>query len=121
MNDAKLMQNVLQRRFGFSPEGTRLLLDEDATRASILEGMNWLLEQAAAEDVVVVHYSGHGAQIKDATGKRSGGLVSCIVPHDMTWDPPGPISYDEIREWLMRLTQVTPNVTLSFDCDHAVW
>jgi hypothetical protein len=122
VNDVKLMHNVLQEGFGFSPEGIKLLLDDQASRARILEGMDWLLEQADKGDVVVMHFSGHGAQVPDATGTRSSGMVSTIVPYDAglrTAEGEDLITYNEIRDWLLKMTQITPNVTLTFDCDHA--
>ena len=39
---------------------TRLLLDGQATRANILEGLQWLSSKAKGNDVAVVFYAGHG-------------------------------------------------------------
>jgi Domain of Unknown Function (DUF1080)/Caspase domain len=38
----------------------RLLLDAQATRANILEGLQWLAGKAKGNDVAVVFYAGHG-------------------------------------------------------------
>jgi hypothetical protein len=48
----------------------RLLQDAGATRNAILNGLNWLKEQAAAdsEATVLVYYSGHG-WLDESTGK----------------------------------------------------
>jgi len=39
---------------------TRLLLDGQATRANILEGLQWLASKVKGNDVAVVFYAGHG-------------------------------------------------------------
>ena len=56
----------------------RLIYDEAATRAAIVEGLAWLKEQAAAdsEAIAVVFYSGHGWL--DPSTDRSN-----LIPHDV--------------------------------------
>ena len=53
--------------------------DADATCSAILDGLNWLKEQAAAdsEATVVVYYSGHG-WLEKSTDKYY------LIPHDTT-------------------------------------
>ena len=53
---------------------TRHLLDSQATRANILENLNWLKAMARAGDVVVVFYAGHGYCSKEG--------VFYLVPYD---------------------------------------
>jgi len=57
----------------------RLLHDAGATKESILDGLNWLQQQAAAdsEATVLIYYSGH-AWLDDSTGKYY------LIPHDVT-------------------------------------
>ncbi|HKI19088.1 MAG TPA: caspase family protein [Isosphaeraceae bacterium] len=56
----------------------RLIHDEAATRAAIVEGLAWLKEQAAAdsEAIAVVFYSGHG-WLDPSTDR------SYLIPHDV--------------------------------------
>jgi uncharacterized caspase-like protein len=56
----------------------RLLRDQSATRAAILEGLAWLKDQAAAdpEATAVVYYSGHG-WLDQVSGHYY------LVPHDV--------------------------------------
>jgi uncharacterized caspase-like protein len=56
----------------------RLLHDAGATRRAVLDGLNWLKEQAAAdsEATVVVYYSGHG-WLDESTGKYY------LIQHDI--------------------------------------
>jgi uncharacterized caspase-like protein len=56
----------------------RLLHDQSATRAGILEGLAWLKDQtsADAEATAVVYYSGHG-WLDEASGRYY------VIPHDV--------------------------------------
>ena len=61
--DAKLLrQAFLTNSRRLFPGGiqVRLLLDAQATRANILDGLQWLAGKARAGDVAVVFYAGHG-------------------------------------------------------------
>ena len=61
--DAKLLrQAFLSNSRRLFPGGieVRLLLDAQATRANILDGLQWLAGKARAGDVAVVFYAGHG-------------------------------------------------------------
>ena len=58
--DVALMAEVLGRR-GFSDVEVRT--GKDASRAGILDGLERLVAAIAADDAVVVYYSGHGGRI----------------------------------------------------------
>jgi WD40 repeat protein len=49
----------------FAKIETRLLLDEQATRRGILQGLIWLREQVKAGDYPVLYFAGHGEKDKD--------------------------------------------------------
>jgi hypothetical protein len=121
VNDVELMASVLRETFGFPEDGITLLRDADATRDGILAAFDSLLAAARPDDVVVVHYSGHGSQMTDREGDEADGLDETIVPHDSgrAPDPNRDITDDEILAWLARLTAVTTRVTLVFDCCHS--
>jgi hypothetical protein len=121
VNDALLIAEILLNSFGFPYPNIEMLLDEQATRAGILEAMSRLRDRVDDNSVVVLFFSGHGSQVPDQTDRWPDGLVSTIVPQDSSLEsePKHDIIYDEIREWLTSLTSVTPNVTLIFDTDHA--
>jgi len=46
---------------------TKVVVNEDATRRGILEGLNWLKEQMTQRDVGVMFYAGHGVKSNDGT------------------------------------------------------
>jgi hypothetical protein len=60
--DARAFERVLTGTFGFTE--TRMLLDSDATLASVEAGLDWLFAGAAADDRLVFYYSGHGYQAR---------------------------------------------------------
>ena len=59
-----------------------MVLDEQGTRANIVAALNRLVSVARPDDVVYVHYSGHGSQVQDLNGDESDGLDETIVPQD---------------------------------------
>jgi hypothetical protein len=70
----------------FDMADVRLLADDRATKAAILERLNWLVSGAKAGDQLFYHFSGHGAQM--ATRSKTGeldGLDEVICPYDFDW------------------------------------
>jgi TPR repeat protein len=55
VNDAKVVEDVLRRRYGFK---TTLLLNAD--RYQLLSALNKLREQLTSEDNLLIYYAGHG-------------------------------------------------------------
>ena len=121
VNDAELMSRILQDNFGFPAENITLLRDDQATRDGILAALAGIVDRAGGDDIVVIHYSGHGSQMTDREGDEPDGLDETIVPYDSgrRFDPNRDISDDEIYTHLLRLTDKTPYVTLIFDCCHS--
>lgn len=121
VNDARLMESVLKDRFGFPAENIDVLTDAAATRDGILSAMEALLERVGQDDIVVMHYSGHGSQMTDREGDEPDGKDETLVPHDSgrAPHPNREITDDEIYAWLNRITAKTPFLTLIFDCCHS--
>lgn len=66
VTDTYLQKQLLIHRFGFNPKDILTLTDEQATRQGILTAFEeHLIKQAKPGDVVVYHYSGHGAKVGD--------------------------------------------------------
>ena len=65
VNDAKMMREVLQQKFGFLPADNTLLLDAEATRDGILNNLKKYQALAGKGDIFVFHYSGHGTLFPD--------------------------------------------------------
>jgi tetratricopeptide (TPR) repeat protein len=81
--DAIDFQEVLIKFGNFKKENTKLLLNSDATRENIrkiFEG--WLKAKLKQNDLLVVFFSGHGAQLPDTDGDENDGIDECLVPYD---------------------------------------
>jgi hypothetical protein len=125
VNDVTAMASVLRTRFGFPAERVAVLTDGDATQAGIRAALATLADEVEPDDVVVLHYSGHGSQrsVDPARPDLAEGdrLDETIVPSDSGrgTDPNRDLVDDELHAWLTRVTAGTPNVTLVFDCCHS--
>ncbi len=62
VNDAQDVAKTLQEFYGFSPI---VLLDEQATRATILKELNTIKNRLTANDRLLIYYAGHGWNDKD--------------------------------------------------------
>lgn len=98
--DAKALAALLQRQEGqlYGRMRCRLLVNEEVTQDSVLEGLQWLREQATSRDVSVVFLAGHGMN-DPATGRYY------YLPHDADVDAVmrTMVPSSEIRETLSRL------------------
>ena len=63
VNDVSLIHEVLTSRFGFAEENILTLIDEQATRANVANGIVQHLGQAGPEGAAVFFFSGHGTQM----------------------------------------------------------
>ena len=99
-NDAKLLANILQERYGFSGDDIRLLIDERATREAILARLNWLVEGAGSGDVLVYTAASHGTFSVDTSGDEEDGRDEVFVPYDYDFRRGIGIRDDEIGEIL---------------------
>ncbi|MBI4865154.1 MAG: caspase family protein [Candidatus Riflebacteria bacterium] len=87
--DAARMHGLLERTRQRRRYVKKLLRDDEATRANVLEGINrWLPSQVAHGDQVVIYFSGHGTQVPEAwqpaeNGRdEADGLDEALVPSD---------------------------------------
>ncbi len=87
VNDVTNMRNILLTYFGFAVKQIRVVTDDRATKANIMERLEWLVKDAKSGDRLVFHYSGHGSQIRDREGDElKDNLDEILCPHDMDWD-----------------------------------
>ena len=120
VNDVRLMHALLIGKFGMPPENIKVLKNEEATRQAIIDAIrNDLIAKANKDDVVILHFSGHGSQMKDISGDEVDELDETLVAYDSRTPGVFDISDDEINGLLMQLAQKTKNVTLIFDSCHS--
>jgi uncharacterized caspase-like protein len=65
------MQKMLVTHFGFQPNNIKQLIDtgnqpEKPTGAAIKQNLNQIVAQCQPGDVLFVHFSGHGTQVRAA-------------------------------------------------------
>jgi len=68
VNDAKLLTKSLRDNQVILPN-ERVLLDEQATRANVIQAWRNMLAQANPGDTLIFTYAGHGSQKEDAEPK----------------------------------------------------
>lgn len=114
-HDARAMRDALVGRWGFPEEQVRTLLNGEATRAAMEEGVTgWLAGNARPGDNVVIFFAGHGAQMWDEDGDENDGLDETLAPADVSPTDTGrDISDDTFAEWLRTLP--TTNVVVVLD------
>lgn len=77
--DAELMTSLLRER-RYSDLTT--LVNEQATKAAITDGLARLARRCRRGDRVLVHFSGHGQQMTDLDGDERDGWDECWIPYD---------------------------------------
>jgi len=122
INDVEEMRQLLIGKFEFPPDNIVVLTDSQATHAAIINAIQTqLAAKAQTGDIIVFHYSGHGSQMKDVTGKMISGVDETIVPYDSR-DPEGrvfDISGAELHPLLLQLAKKTKNLTFILDSCHS--
>ncbi len=103
LTDLSLLREVLIARFGFAPSDIVVLRDRQATRPNILAAFREHLGQAQSDELVWVHFSGHGSRL---------GEEPTLVPIDS----PYPLAGQEVRDislttWKL-LLQAVPAATV---------
>lgn len=113
--DAMRVRDALVMAQGFPEENIRLLVNHDATKAAIREGITeWIGDNARPGDNVVIWYSGHGSQMWDEDGDEDDGLDETLAPADVIpTSTENDISDDEFNDWLGSLP--TDNVIVFLD------
>jgi hypothetical protein len=100
VNDVAFLSEVLSSRFGFAAKDVETLIDGQATRAGILSALDRLAARSAPGDLVYLHFSGHGSQVRDRNGDEADGQDETIVPQDGRTQGVPDITDDEIGDKL---------------------
>ncbi len=67
VRDALSFKEVLIKKYQFQNEDTTVLLNEEATRANIIDMFDQLIHKIEPEDSLVFYFSGHGEYFKHLT------------------------------------------------------
>lgn len=128
--DVELQKQLLIHRFKFHPDDVHTLTDGQATRQGILDAFDeYLFGRVREGDIVVFHYSGHGAQVQEFDRMQDflGGLNIDCIDESCQNSTIVPIDYssggsDAVQDimghtlFLMRSALPTDNVTVVLDC-----
>ena len=66
----------------FKAGNVKKLVNQQATKAAIVSAFKSLASQSKRGDMVYVHFSGHGQQMKDVHNDEKDGLDECWIPYD---------------------------------------
>lgn len=105
---------------GCKHEEIRLLLNQDCASENIRLSIQLLAEESEFGDVPIIHYSGHGSQIKDKNGDEEDQLDEIICPSDINFDDQDTyITDDNLNELFkpFREKDIVPIVIM--DCCHS--
>jgi len=113
--DALDIKKTLLEFGKFKEDNIRLLIDDDATRENIRKDVEGRLKKVAhRNDLVLIYFSGHGAQIVDSDGDETDGLDECLVPWDVDVDDNSSLISDDLfAYWVRNLT--SERVLIIFD------
>merc|ERR1711874_819177 len=115
------MEQLLTQTYGWSVDSIRTLTDDDKskmpTRQNIEEGLRWLVQDVEPGDVLVFHFSGHGAQQEDPHGYEEDGMNETVCPVD--FQQAGMLTDDEIGEIIVKYLPEGVRLTAVMDCCHS--
>ncbi|BBM86236.1 caspase family protein [Candidatus Uabimicrobium amorphum] len=118
-NDVSIVKNMLKTHF--SVDNITTLINEEATRETILKELDKLSQYAKKPSTqIIIFFSGHGSLKKDGPdGDEADGFDETILTYNSTLQGEGDIIDDEIHQVLQNLTALKAHVTMIFDCCHS--
>ena len=116
VNDVKNLQGVLSQYYGFKAADMVVLTDLAATKKAMQTAIRDLVSQARAGDVLLLHYSGHGANVPDKDGDEADHRDEILCPSDLDWKDP--LTDDWLRTTFNKLRKGV-SLTVIMDCCHS--
>jgi hypothetical protein len=116
VNDVKNLQSVLTRYYGFASRDITVLTDFKATRKAMQSAIHKLIAGARSGDLLLLHYSGHGANVPDKNGDEADRRDEILCPTDLDWKDP------LLDDWLrteFNALKAGVNLTVIMDCCHS--
>lgn len=110
-NDIPIVKRKLIQQ-GFKENNINSLTNNEATKSNILAAFKDLVLKAKKDDVIYIHFSGHGQQVTDLNGDEPDGLDEAWIPYDACkvfiegiYEGENHLIDDEINELLTRLRE----------------
>ncbi|HQU42193.1 MAG TPA: caspase family protein [Pirellulales bacterium] len=130
-HSAEVMHELMLKRGGLDPDKTKLVVNEQATKANLQElVMRWLPGVSRPGDVVFLYFSGHAGQFDTNDPSETDGKDESLGPYDLNAGPENlPLAQrkrryrdssildDTLARWLQAL--VGRQVVLIVDSCHA--
>ena len=116
VHDVENVQDVLQQYYGFAKGDITLLTDYDATTKAMQAAIHKLVAGGQPGDLLVLHYSGHGANVPDKNGDEADHRDEILCPTDLDWK--APLLDDWLRQEFDALKPGV-NLTVIMDCCHS--
>lgn len=116
VNDVKNMKGVLTQMYGFASKDVAVMTDFAATTKAMKAAISKLVRDARSGDVVLLHYSGHGANVIDVNGDEPDRRDEILCPTDLDWHKP--LLDDWLRTTFNRL-RAGVSLTVIMDCCHS--
>ncbi len=116
VNDVTNLQGVLTNYYGFNAGDIAVLTDSAATKKAIQAAIDELVCQGQPGDVLLLHYSGHGANVPDDDGDEADNRDEILCPTDLDWKDP--LRDDWLRTTFDKL-RTGVSLTVIMDCCHS--
>ena len=117
INDVKNLRAALTTYCGFSSSNVTTLTDFAATTRAMQASIEKLVRGARKGDVLLLHYSGHGANVPDDDGDEADRRDEILCPTDLDWKKP--LRDDWLRKTFDGLGTKRVSLTVIMDCCHS--
>ena len=114
VNDAMNLKALLTTKYKYKEENIKTILNEEATRSTILQEITTLVKEASKGDSLFLSYSGHGVSTNDRNGDEEDGKDELLVTSDNYG-----IFDDELKEILDTHLQEGVKLFALFDNCHS--
>jgi uncharacterized caspase-like protein len=116
VNDVKNLSGALTTYYGFADKDITTLTDAQATKKAMERAIKKLVASGKKNDVLLLHYSGHGSNVPDDNGDEADHRDEILCPTDLDWKDP--FRDDWLRKTLGKLRSGV-NLTVIMDCCHS--
>ena len=115
VNDAKAVKGILMSRFGFKNNEIKIMLDQEASRDSILKAMIGLAKESSKGDIIFIYYAGHGVNLLNSRSDKKGFSQGILAADIFRKESSVVIDHDQKRIF----NQIIKNkaiLTVVYDC-----
>ncbi|WP_338845281.1 caspase family protein [Massilia sp. W12] len=116
VNDVAAMQEVLIKRWGFPAAQVKTLVNAQATRAAILQGLQDLQKHSAPGDDLLIYFSGHGSSAHDLENRIPVPLDTGLLA---PWDYP--LASRDVGKIIVGRSDLRPLLLQMEARGHKVW